>query len=234
MRQQLNVWQPKSRLLASNKQKSHAESYSCEIALASHPPLQVIINGSQSMHAVSEAGVSVRSAAHKEMLQLKTWDASLVSPGNPTPFPNGLFQPEMDKGVHFNLMNNIWGTNYVSAVLVYGVLAQLFASPHAPMGPPICMRHLQVGGDTHCLRSGPLRLLSREHAWSAAAACIHTNIMCMRYYAACKLATAGTLIDSQQCLCIHVSTDVLQVMWVPYTDDDVNLAFRFSIHAEQL
>jgi hypothetical protein len=56
----------------------------------------------------------------------------------------------------------------------------------------------------------------------------------MRYYAACKLATAGTLIDSQQCLCVHLSTDDLQVMWVPYTDDDVNLAFRFSIHAEQL
>lgn len=74
-----------------------------------------MINGSQSMHAVTEAGVSVRSADHKELLQFKTWDASLVSPGNPTPFPNGLFQPEMDKGVHFNLMNNIWGTNYVSA-----------------------------------------------------------------------------------------------------------------------
>lgn len=75
---------------------------------------QVMINGSQSMHAVTEAGVSVKSASGRELLQLKTWDAALVSPGKPTPFPNGLFAPEMDKGVHFNLMNNVWGTNYVS------------------------------------------------------------------------------------------------------------------------
>ncbi|KAF6263057.1 hypothetical protein COO60DRAFT_1635480 [Scenedesmus sp. NREL 46B-D3] len=98
--------------------------------------VQVMTNGSQSMHAVGEAGVSVTSAAGSELLQLKTWDVSLVSPGSPTPFPNGLFAPQMEEGVHFNLMNNVWGTNYV--------------------------------------------------------------------------------------------------MWVPYTDDDVNLAFRFSIHAEQL
>ncbi|WIA38239.1 hypothetical protein OEZ86_001582 [Tetradesmus obliquus] len=99
-------------------------------------PMEVMINGSQSMHAVTEAGVSVKSASGKELLQLKTWDAALVSPGRPTPFPNGLFAPEINKGVHFNLMNNVWGTNYV--------------------------------------------------------------------------------------------------MWVPYSADDVNLAFRFSIHAEQL
>jgi hypothetical protein len=34
-------------------------------------PSQVIINGSQSMHAVSEAGVSVRSTDNKGLLQLK-------------------------------------------------------------------------------------------------------------------------------------------------------------------
>jgi hypothetical protein len=38
-----------------------------------------MINGSQSMHAVSKAGVGVRSANSKELLQLKTWDASLVT-----------------------------------------------------------------------------------------------------------------------------------------------------------
>lgn len=76
--------------------------------------LQVILNGSQSMHAVSEAGVSVTSADGVESLQIKTWDASLVSPGKPTVFPNGVFAPCMDQGMHFNLVNNVWGTNYVS------------------------------------------------------------------------------------------------------------------------
>jgi hypothetical protein len=35
-------------------------------------------------------------------------------------------------------------------------------------------------------------------------------------------------------ICLRLLAAALQVMWVPYTDDDVNLAFRFSIHAEQL
>lgn len=75
--------------------------------------LQVILNGSQSMHAVSEMGVQVQSADRSELLQIKTYDAALVSPGHPNPFPNGAFAPCMREGMHFNLVNNIWGTNYV-------------------------------------------------------------------------------------------------------------------------
>ena len=43
----------------------------------------------------------------------RTLDAALVSPGSPTPFPNVRHQPDMSKGMTFNLANNIWGTNYV-------------------------------------------------------------------------------------------------------------------------
>jgi hypothetical protein len=43
----------------------------------------------------------------------RTLDAALVSPGSPTPFPNINTQPDMTKGMTFNLANNIWGTNYV-------------------------------------------------------------------------------------------------------------------------
>lgn len=42
-----------------------------------------------------------------------TLDASLVSPGEPTPFPSVRAKPDMTKGMSFNLANNIWGTNYV-------------------------------------------------------------------------------------------------------------------------
>jgi hypothetical protein len=85
-----------------------------------HPPphpLQVMVNGSQSMHAVSDAGVSVSSASGDEVLQIRTLDAPLVSPGHPTVLPQGRHAPGMSQGVHFNLVNNMWGTNYVSDAL---------------------------------------------------------------------------------------------------------------------
>ena len=48
------------------------------------------------------------------MLQLcRTLDASLVSPGYPTPFPNVRHLPDLSEGISFNLANNIWGTNYI-------------------------------------------------------------------------------------------------------------------------
>lgn len=78
---------------------------------------QVMLNGSQSMHAVSDEGVSVSSADGAEVLQIRTLDAALVSPGQPTPFPEGIQPPDMSQGMHFNLANNVWGTNYVSCYL---------------------------------------------------------------------------------------------------------------------
>eukprot|EP00775_Hariotina_reticulata_P006744 gene6744-6964_t len=76
-------------------------------------PHEVILNGSQSMHAVSDDGVSVDSATGSETLHIRTLDTALVSPGKPTPFPNGVFSPCMAEGMHFNLANNVWGTNYI-------------------------------------------------------------------------------------------------------------------------
>jgi hypothetical protein len=73
--------------------------------------LQVMLNGSRSMHAVGDEGVSVTSAAGDEVLQIKTLDTALVSPGRPTPLPQGLHHLDMREGVHFNLVNQAWGTN---------------------------------------------------------------------------------------------------------------------------
>lgn len=63
------------------------------------------------MHAVGDKGVSVTSAAGDEVLQIRTFDTALVSPGHPTPLPQGLHPPDMREGVHFNLVNQAWGTN---------------------------------------------------------------------------------------------------------------------------
>lgn len=76
-------------------------------------PLEVMRNGSMSMHAVDDEGISVRSACGKAMLKVSSLDAALVSPGKPTPFPTVEELPDLTAGMHFNLHNNIWGTNYV-------------------------------------------------------------------------------------------------------------------------
>jgi hypothetical protein len=59
--------------------------------------------------------VSPRSpTGFQESLNITTWDTALVSPGAKTPFPIGDTRPDLVKGMHFNLVNNVWGTNYVS------------------------------------------------------------------------------------------------------------------------
>ncbi|KAL3138964.1 hypothetical protein ABBQ32_005773 [Trebouxia sp. C0010 RCD-2024] len=78
-------------------------------------PLEVVLNGSQSMHAVSDEGISVRGAGSGswEQLNIRSLDAALVSPGEPIPFPNPNARPDLHKGMAYNLANNIWGTNYI-------------------------------------------------------------------------------------------------------------------------
>ena len=76
-------------------------------------PLEVMRNGSMSMHAIDDGGISVRSGDGKSVLRVRSLDAVLVSPGRPTPFPSVVHLPDLHAGMHFNLVNNVWGTNYV-------------------------------------------------------------------------------------------------------------------------
>jgi hypothetical protein len=48
----------------------------------------------------------------KSRLRISSLDAPLVAPGKPSllDFNNEL--PQMTDGMHFNLLNNIWGTNF--------------------------------------------------------------------------------------------------------------------------
>lgn len=69
----------------------------------------MIVNGSHSLHAVGDEGVSVRSTDGSELLQIKSFDAALASPGWPTVFPIVATKPCMAGGMHFNLVNNVWG-----------------------------------------------------------------------------------------------------------------------------
>lgn len=72
-------------------------------------PLEVVKNGNRSLHAV--AG-SVKYHDTNHLIEIATLDAPLVAPGTPALLRFDNRQPSMDDGIHFNLYNNIWGTNF--------------------------------------------------------------------------------------------------------------------------
>jgi hypothetical protein len=73
------------------------------------PVWDVVPNGNRRLHAVG-AGVAYRDAT--DHLLIETLDAPLVALGTPAllNFTNDL--PPADEGVHVNLCNNVWATNF--------------------------------------------------------------------------------------------------------------------------
>jgi hypothetical protein len=72
-------------------------------------PLDVIRDGNRKLHAV-DAGVFYRDKARQ--LSIETLDAPLVAPGEPSLLNFSNRQPALKRGMHFNLYNNVWGTNF--------------------------------------------------------------------------------------------------------------------------
>jgi hypothetical protein len=92
-------------------------------ALFAVSPHDIVLNGSHSIHGVSEAGVSVASADGGERLRIRPKDAPLFALGEPRPFPNACVGPDTASwGVSACLHNNVWGTNYAMwcASVVFG------------------------------------------------------------------------------------------------------------------
>jgi hypothetical protein len=73
-------------------------------------PFDVVASGARHMHAVS-SGFS----CHKgdDTLHIATLDAPVVALGERSPLNFATSQPDLQAGVHCNLFNNAWGTNYV-------------------------------------------------------------------------------------------------------------------------
>ncbi len=72
-------------------------------------PLDVIKNGNRKLHAV-ESGIAY--SEQQSRMQIETLDAALVAPGEPSLLNFNNRQPNMKNGMHFNLLNNVWGTNF--------------------------------------------------------------------------------------------------------------------------
>jgi hypothetical protein len=72
--------------------------------------LDVIASGNRQMHAV---GSGLRCAEGSEALVIEPLDSPLFALGEKSPLNFSKSQPDLSKGVHCNLFNNAWGTNYL-------------------------------------------------------------------------------------------------------------------------
>lgn len=72
-------------------------------------PLDVVSRGGRGLHAVDQV---VRYQDESRTFRLTTLDAPLVAPGKPSLLDFHDRVPDMLGGVHVNLYNNIWGTNF--------------------------------------------------------------------------------------------------------------------------
>ena len=77
-----------------------------------HPvsPLDVVDKGNRNLHAIN-TGVSYKGP--DGVLAIASPDAPLVAPGEPRLLQFDNTQPPLEQGMHFNLVNNLWGTNFV-------------------------------------------------------------------------------------------------------------------------
>lgn len=72
--------------------------------------------GSPHLRGIEAArwGGGGRSATSAAMMTLTSLDVPIVALGEVTPFPTPRTEaPDMVKGIHWNIVNNIWNTNYV-------------------------------------------------------------------------------------------------------------------------
>ena len=73
-------------------------------------PMDVVQSGNRHMHAVSK-GFGYKDGGGA--LLVETLDAPVVTLGVKSPLPFSKHQPDLSAGVHCNLFNNAWGTNYI-------------------------------------------------------------------------------------------------------------------------
>ena len=71
-------------------------------------PVDVVNNGNRKVHAVE----SVRHTNKSDRLTITPLDTPVVALGHCSLLKFNNYSPALSKGIHFNLHNNIWGTNF--------------------------------------------------------------------------------------------------------------------------
>jgi len=73
-------------------------------------PFDVVSSGNRHMHAVS-TGFGYKD--EKDSFFVETLDSPVIALGEKSPLNFSTSQPDLAGGVHCNLFNNAWGTNYI-------------------------------------------------------------------------------------------------------------------------
>lgn len=101
---------PESLWLSFNPQTSADAQWTFEKCSEPISPDDVVAGGARHMHSLS-TGFSCRSG--NSTLFVDTIDAPVVALGERSPLNFSQDQPDLRQGVHCNLFNNAWGTNYI-------------------------------------------------------------------------------------------------------------------------
>ena len=73
-------------------------------------PFDVVRGGNRHMHALSGP---MRYEDQQGKFSIEGIDAPVVALGEKSPIFFSNDQPDITKGIHFNLFNNAWGSNYI-------------------------------------------------------------------------------------------------------------------------
>lgn len=89
-----------------------ADSHGWALEKSGEPisPFDVVTGGNRHMHALSK-GFSYTEG--QDSFAVETLDSPLVALGDKTPLGFTKSQPDLTQGIHCNLFNNAWGTNYI-------------------------------------------------------------------------------------------------------------------------
>lgn len=72
-------------------------------------PLEVVSRGGRTLHGFDRG---ILYQGEDGILQIDSLDATLVAPGKPSLLDFHNEMPDLRGGMHFNLYNNVWGTNF--------------------------------------------------------------------------------------------------------------------------
>jgi Domain of unknown function (DUF5054) len=101
---------PEALWLTFNPVATDPKGWSLEKSGRSVSPLNVVRSGNRHMHALSK-GFGYEDD-HGSFF-VETLDAPVVTLGVKSPLSFSNVQPDLSGGVHSNLFNNAWGTNYI-------------------------------------------------------------------------------------------------------------------------
>ena len=101
---------PEALWLTFNPIAGNSRGWSLEKSGQLVSPFDVVSSGNRHMHALS-TGFHYKEAGNSFVVEAV--DAPLVALGERTSLRFTNAQPDMSKGVHCNLFNNSWGTNYI-------------------------------------------------------------------------------------------------------------------------